>query len=991
MIMAKKAFNTFGSSRASVTPSTNLSTTLTTTYGGVVASNISTMILLSRLDTTNYFPRRNDKNFYHRIREYVNTALYPVTANVATVGWYSTTNNTSWWEHYRKADVTLQMTKYAVTGSATGTVVPSSEAWKTFAGKLPLGFPCLFMFQPTRGSLASPYQYRGDLAQQVCVSATPSQLGNYSSQRSVAVSNYETQSVYKSPEYTPFNFTPDWRAVSNSAPHAQLEHPMNDTLSGCTVGSKKSTTAILSDLRDIFLKEVMSYCNHITVRNDLSKLINAIYASVNAGDTQPYISLGNLGLEDVSSIVSLLNSMYCLASLGSNFTGGSTGLVHFEGSAASAFVNLETIERAMSNYVFSKAGGTPSDVTGNEVFTKTGRIGALRSQLLVFGDNLSRKKYELGLVDSKPSAPYAGLLSSRPLGQFNSFSTSDGWSCEVRLKDTQLSLISFGMSHFATGASCLGVMLGTISGSIQSVASGLFSYGSLVKLAYTKLNSVTTTLDASSCKVFGWGTVISATTSGYTSVASIQDLTPVGGIDPTTGTRHTPTNSTVRASVDTTPIKILCAIPYNVDDMKVDGSGNVPYFDIASGSSSVFGQWSCKAAFGYLKGSYNLYTRLTTYGQLKAIYGSTKTVEECVDLATTAFITECLGYITVADTDPNPFEQYMAYTPLQYVGYDLPPMRSWDKRFYDYKVYDPYGSDSTVNRNHLKRSNSLGGMLSGTVGSRVDRVVKPYYGSATSSRENVDPNYLDARSRWMANLQWDTGKVVMDSQNGIYYNNEAEQVKAKWGGGKLMRLKPTDQTDAQFKQGGRVGFRAASMNYGCLIFSAIMYRHDVTSLKGISNVNKMGNMFQTAYSLNNTNRQFGLQADISPELLDIAMLQSDMIGKPRDNVATSLGLYAYVGSTSYLTYVPLKYTQFDYTTNATRVLSGVAMRNDVPTDGLLVRLQDRITGDILAVQMSQKGGKYRFYGCQPHREYLVSTIDPLREFTADIEDVKEST
>lgn len=988
--MAKKAFNNFGSTRASVTPSTNLASSLVLSYSGTISAPVTNMMLMACINTSGtLYLRRNDKNFNHRLREYVTTNLYPTNLEVSTLAWYNSNQNSTWWSRYKKADISLSFTKFAITGSSSGTITPSSEAWKQYVGKLQLGFRSLMAYQlDGAGVPSSPFQYKGDLPQRVPTNDNPASNNNYLSVNSTRVSGYETNNAFIHPEYTPFCFNASAQNYYGSSATPSVEHLFNDFVSGCTVGSKKSVTAIIEDFKNIYMSEVLSYCNHLGLYRDLTKLFNTIKANALSGDTQPYLSLGNLGLEDVTSVYGVLQNTHVFPSLGSAFTGAATGLVHFESNAASAYQNVETIERMMSNYTFNLTGAV-ANVLGGVTFTKVGRIGALRSQLLVMPDNISRKKYELGLIDDVPASPYSGLLSTRPLGQFTTLSAADGWAAEVRLKDTQLSLVAIGLSHFVSSSHCLGVMFGVANGANQGVASGAFLYSSVVRLAYSKLNSVTTTLDGATCKVFGWGTAVSGTNSGYSTVSANQELNALGGIDPTLGTRQAPANNTIRPYLDTHAVKIVCCIPFNVDDMKVDGSGNVAYFSLADGCANVFGQWSCKAAFGYLKGSYQVFTRLTTYGQLKAIHGSTKTIEECVDLATTAFITECLGYITVADTDPNPFEQFMAYTPLQYVGYDLPPMRSWSARFFDYKCYpNDVGVNPAPNKTLIKRSNSLGGILSGKVGTRVDDLTKPYYGDKTNARTSATLGLVEAWDRWKMSLLWDVSPTRMDAQNGIYDQGNAAQIKATWGGGKLLRLKPSDVTEVNYRKAGRVGYRVASMNTGILVLSATMTKHATSPTSVTSSINNMLPIYRNVYEATTSTRAYGVQSEVSPELLNIAMLQSDMVGKPRDTVAFSLGLYSYFNSASYFSYIPAKLTFFDYITNATRVISGVAMRNDVPTDGLLVRLQDRLSGEVLAVQLSQKGGKYRFYGCQPHREYLVSTIDPLKELSADIEDVE---
>ncbi|MEG1728183.1 MAG: hypothetical protein RR280_01385 [Bacteroidaceae bacterium] len=986
--MAKKAFNNFGSTRAAVTPATTLNSTLALSYTSGVANPVSAMTLLSNIQTSSaLYLRRNDKNFTHRLKEYVTTNLYPDNLEVATISRYDSNQNTSWWSRYKKTDITLNATKFALLGTTTGTITPTSAAWRQYAGKLQLGFRSLLMLQYFGyEELVLPYQYRADLPMKAPATDNPDADTNWMTTNSPR-GGYETITAFTTPEYTPFNFNAAAKNYYGSAATANLEHPFNDFVSGCTVGSKKNVTALIEDFKDMYMGEVLSYINNLQLYRDAKKLFDTIKAASLAGDTQPYLSMGNLGFESVNSIYTLLVGTYVFPSIGSAFTGSSTGLVHFESNAASAYNNYETIERQMSNYTFALTGSI-AGVQGGVAFTKTGRNGALRSQLLVMPDNISRKKYELGLVEDVPAAPYAGLLSTRPLGLFTTLTAADGWACEVRLKDTQLSLVAMGMSQFVSGANCLGVMLGPVSGTSQAVYSGVNIYSNTVKLAYTKLNSVTTTLDGASCKVFGWGTAISATTSGYSTTTTNQNLTALGGVDPTLGTRHAPDNNTIRPVLDAHPVKLICCIPYNVDDMKVDGSGNVAYFSLADGCANVFGQWSCKYAFGYLKGSYQVFTRLTTFGQLKTIHGASKTIEECIDLATTAFITECLGYITVADADPQPFEQLMAYTPLQYVGYDLPPMKSYVRRFYDYKVYPVDVLAPAPNKALIKKANSLGGILSGGLGTRINDIVKPYYGTKRDSRPTSFPSILDAADQWKASLLLDIGVTKMDAQNGIYDQGNAAAIKAKWGGGALLRLKPSGGSVADFKKAGRVGYRVASMNTGILNLSATMTKH-ANFVSVTSNLNNSIPIYRDNYSATTTNRSYGVQADSSPELLNIAMLQSDQVGKPRDSVALTFSMWAFPNSTSYMYYVPSKLSAFDYMTNATRVLSGVASRNDVPTDGLLVRLQDRLSGEVLAVQLSQKGGKYRFYGCQPHREYLVSTIDPLREYTADIEDVKE--
>lgn len=991
-----KTYNNFGVNRATVTPTVTLATGAVTPFGSSPTNLAASTTLLGNTVGRSLILRRKDKNFYHRMRDYVANTLYPTNSD-RLVNELRGSSVRGFWRQ-KKVDINLTNNKTAIGVAPSATIDPNSEAWKQWVGKQHIGFPMNDLYdyyagQSARLTTYQDNQYMHDNIPQYIATLTENENNYtaYASSINAAVVQGTSRHTVNRPDFTPFCMvTSSELSGDHSLNTMNTLHPLADSLSGCTVGQKYSVSDLLGIFRDLFFNEVLDFVNHPTQVKDFTALRDLVYSQLSPTNKQPYINIATIPNMTNASMLTMLYSLGHLNTMGSPVTGGATGLVHFEGTYHSGVAGFETIERLMSAGTITAAYTdgvlTSADYNGTAAFSKQGRVGALRALLMVVPDNIKRKQYELGLTTTKPTELYSGLMSVRPLGKFTTLSTADGWACEVRLKETQLSLIAFGVGRFATGSSSIGTVVAPNPTNLHLIG-GLHATSYRPMASYTKLNYVDFTQSGQNCRIYGFADILSTINTQYSTNALCASLEGMGNIDPSIGDKILP-NSTLATIGDTYQVRLCVVVPFELSGMVKDGSGNVPYFTLAEGSSIVLNNWTSKAAFAYIQGSYHVYTRIMNFAQMKAIHGATKTFEECMDLATTAFINECRNYFDVAETDPNPVEQLMAYTPLNSVGYNLPAIRSYVKPQYDYRPYPQNAAlDGAPNLALIKKSSRIGGMYFGGTGVRIDGLQKFVYGTRGSSsavHSTTVSTSVDMYIQWL----WGGAFLppLMDGAIGYYYGGEREQVKTKWGGGRLFRLNNSDQTLDTFKYSGRMGFRAASLNNNVLSYSGAYkftrtpYGTNTPTLTALM----PSVLIRPSY---NAERAYSAQAEVSPELVN-SYLQTIAVGKSFQRTAADYGAYAFTQSTTYAEAFPDKGTVYDFTSDATRTVKGIARKDDIPTQFLPVRLYDRATGELLAHQLSQAGGLYKFYGLQKNRRYSLVVLDPQRDFNSVIEDVE---
>lgn len=988
--MGKKNFCNFGDTRATVTPRKTI-TALVYAGNAGTSSVLSGVVLLAGNSTSSAGEMlRKDKKALLRLRQYVEDFIVQPDA----VSYFASTGVKALYRQ-KRIDATSFFTKWKMKVTS-GNVPTNTEAWYNYVGSVYAGMPTTPL-PPSNMDLASPSSGESYVSFLNKLWARSQSLGvtgdSFPPPSAVGGEHY----FFEGASYTPFCI--QGTHIINYASSMTLDLLFQagllvDPISGCTVSQKLSVSDLIKKFREGMYASLFELVANAENKEFLMQWV-ADMKALPEGGVLNYSWQDYTG--DIPNEYSRLFVHFPTMGgvLGSFMHGLRTGLIPFESSVWSGVTNYDTIERIMSGKTCSQPYTTVENrvsILGNtsNTFSVQGRAGALRSMRLVTPDNLNRCLFDLKVEGATPPTDwYAGLVSIRPLGKFTDLNAADGYASEVRLKENQLSLFAFGAGRFLDSPACLPRTNVSVSSSSSSVycVGGLPTHTGALVAFKTLLRDKTITLDGVACKYFATVEVMGYSSSAY-SIERANNIDSYGTIDPDVGTASfaVPMQDITHAEMGVT---LRCVVPYEVDGMKVQPDGSVPYFTLAEGSDKALsGDWGWKAGVAYLQGSYIVFTRIQRYTDLTTAYGNLS-LRELMEKAGDAFLTECQGYFTTGDVDPNPVEQYMQYTPLKNVGYDLPDVLHYQDKDFDF-LSKATGVVKGAPSPWYKKAgaNKLYGSLRSSKGSRLDSLYNLWFGQKLSTVSAHVNNLITSQDLYVLPLFTGVQEPYIDGGVGYYGGRNKTDHRARMKAIKFNPVRSSEKSDiAEYNKSGRFGFRATSLNSGVLLgryFTSLQTMATtplfITTPNALAGVNAQSHE-SYAWALHRA----------SPEQMN-KLDELNISGTPvlPKTKAYSL-LLPVAGSNLYSAYTAGEGSQYNFLTNATRTLSGVACRDDVPTQFLPVKLFDRETGTLLATQLSGKNGLYKFRGLQNHKTYMVVVSDPKKEFNSDIEDLEVKT